>query len=198
MKLQNSFSPAIAHVDLKAISRSEDSIFVVNSDLQLVGYNQAWVRFACENGLPDIEHRYGYGFYLPDSIPEALQDHYREAWIGALREQRVYESSYECSSPDQYRKFHQTAYPIHGSKGLIITNHCVVETTSGVEGQHFDSQHLSPHGFVVQCCNCRKVQDFSGTQKWDWIPALVDQPYPDTSHSICPHCLDHYYPDIDD
>lgn len=196
MKIDPVFLPHLQHLDLEQIENSRDSVFLLDRRLKFVGYNDSYVEFAKRNGEPEIEAKYGLGVSLLGAIDEDLRDYYKQNYEHSLAENQVFEQDYECSSSDTYRLFHQTAYPILNRAGLIITNHCVVEKETAAGKLDIDSRHFSTNHFITQCSNCRKIKDHSETNKWDWIPSLLDKPHPDTSHAICPHCLDHYYPDI--
>ena len=47
---------------------------------------------------------------------------------------------------------------------------------------------------IVQCCHCRRTRRSDGSDVWDWVPAWVASPPPETSHGICPLCLEYFYP----
>ena len=55
-------------------------------------------------------------------------------------------------------------------------------------------EYLDASGLVIQCAHCRKVRNQQRPGGWDWVPVLVAQTYPMTSHGLCPACLDFYFP----
>jgi hypothetical protein len=196
MELAPAFRKHIEYLDTYTLSNSSDSIYIVNTDFHIVGYNQAYLQFATENGLSEIGSLFGIGARVLDVVPEVLNEHYEKLWSSALNSNTVYTYDYECSSPDKYRKYHQTAYPIRNSVGLIFTNHCMIEKRREDQEHTFDKHFLNADNYVEQCSNCRKVKDQSADYKWDWVPGLVANPYTNTNHTLCDYCLESYYPDI--
>ena len=197
MTIDSIFAQKACYLDVDAIDRSTDSVYLLDDSLNIVGYNDYYLSFASKNGTPDIEERYGLGKSILSAILGNLKTYYQQAYVNALKENSVFSQNYECSSCDQFRVFHQTAYPLYGKAGLVVTNHCVVEKDLKGRPVCFGKEHYNLHGFVVQCSNCRKIQNHSKVNKWDWIPDAVEHNFPNTSHSMCLHCLDHYYPDIE-
>ncbi|OMH29456.1 hypothetical protein [Motiliproteus sp. MSK22-1] len=197
MIIEPDFATRISHLDIDGIDCSTDSIYLLDEFLNIAGYNQYYLQFATENGAKHIEERYGLGKSVLSAISGDLKIYYRNSYTNALRNNSVFVQDYQCSSCDKFRLFHQTAYPIHGRVGLVLTNHCVIERDVKDSSVRLGQEHYNLHGFVVQCSNCRKIQNHSKLNKWDWIPEALEQQLPNTSHSLCLHCLDHYYPDLD-
>ena len=186
----------IGHIDIDFLSSSKDVICIVDKELKLMGYNKAWVDFAKSN---DGETALT-GFPLQTSISKAgdgpVGNYVLQGYDRALRDHKPFEHQYECSSPEKFRVFHQTAYPISGAKGLVITHHLVVEKDHEESEESFASRFQNSHEILIQCANCRKVRDPQDEKTWLWVPALVKNQLPNVSHGICNPCVDHYYGDL--
>lgn len=193
MKIDPSFKRHIDHIIVN-IERSNDSIFILDGDLNIVGYNDRYLNFAKTNGEPDIEKKFGIGSCLLNAIPDTLQGYYRNSYMKSLVQNLVFEFDYHCSSPKEYRLFHQTAYPIPGRAGLVVTNHCIVAKEMNFKSLAFNEHYISSDGVVFQCTNCRKLKNHTGENQWDWVPEALVNMHPDTSPTFCNFCLEHYYP----
>jgi hypothetical protein len=168
-------------------------------DLTHAYFNPAWSRFAEANrGEPDVSQKWGLGCHILDAIGEPLRSYYDQAWKKCLQEKKPWEHRYECSSADVYRLLHMTCYPLANGNGLLVVNATVVEHPQ-------DSQERPPHradaaayldanGVIHQCMHCRKVQCHDAQDRWDWIPGWVERSPMFASHTLCPICLDYYYP----
>ena len=49
MIIDPDFKKQIFHLDIEYMSDSQDTICIVDNDLRLVGYNDAWINFANDN-----------------------------------------------------------------------------------------------------------------------------------------------------
>jgi hypothetical protein len=192
------FKRHIDYLDIESIKKSHDVIYIVDEKMILRAYNHAWIKFAKDNHGAMILAYYSTGSNIADAFTGPIKDYLIGAYKKALQENKPFEHDYECPSAAEYRLFHQTAYPIVESRGLVISNH-LVKTCSPTETAHeFKERFVNEHGIVVQCSNCRKIRDSKNDDGWLWVPEFIEKPYPKTSHGICPRCLDHYYPEIDD
>ena len=94
-----------------------------------------------------------------------------------------------------------TLYPLGNSDGLLVANALIIETEHGDrKGKNYPanrSEYLDDNEIIRQCSHCRKVQHRE-LNRWDWVPEWVTKAPSETSHTICPVCLDHYYPDTPD
>ena len=180
------------------MKQSSDVIYIVDAKMVLRAYNHAWINFAKNNDGRIILAKYSIGSRIVDSTSGPLRSFIISAYKKALYENKPFEHNFECSSANQYRLFRQTAYPLIDSKGLVISNHIVEECPHPEQAQAFRQQFINGQGFVTQCANCRRIRDPKNYHSWLWVPSLVENPFPNTSHGICPQCYDHYYPEIDD
>ncbi|MEO8225051.1 MAG: hypothetical protein ABI661_09595, partial [Gammaproteobacteria bacterium] len=193
---------------LKGFSRADleshaGAVYGLWPDCSLAYVNPAWLHFARSNGgEPAISTRWNLGSCVLDAIPEVLKAFYadllRAPLSGSAPPARPRTHEYECSSPDLYRRFAMTVYPLEAAEGLLVVNSLRIETphaaadpasaTEGMEG-YFDTD-----GVVRQCAHCRRIRAVDGDNQWDWIPAWVEKSHAATSHTLCNFCLDHYYP----
>ena len=197
MHIDPTFEKQISHIDLVAMSESQDVIYIVDSSIHLRAFNDAWSSFARNNNGETILFRYPLGATIVDVGDCPVKNYILNGYKKALEENVPFVHNYECSSPQIYRVFHQTAYPIFDSIGLIITNHLIITKPHNEEGVAFTSRFENEHNVITQCANCRKIRDPQNEKTWFWVPELVEIQLPNTSHSICEPCLDHYYPDIE-
>ena len=197
MKVSEDFKKNLAaHIDLDLINASVDIIFLLDPALTICGFNNYYLEFAKENGQPDIESKFGLGHPVLEAISPELRSYYEESWQNALHKNQVFTQEFECSSSKQIRRYYQTAYPIQGGTGLVVTNHCKLTLANNKGEVEIMPEHRNSYGFVEQCSNCRKIKNHDFQERWDWIPKWVDQPPLNTSHGICEYCLDHYYPEF--
>jgi hypothetical protein len=195
MYLDPDFAPSLADLSLEALEESQDVVYVLDREYRLRGYNSAWVQFARVNDGSDVIDRFPLGCDVMAVIDESLQPFYRRGYGLALECRDRFDCEYECSSPDVFRLYVQSAYPLGDGSGLLITNHCRLEEPFPPDaGVCFGPRHVDDNGNIIQCCHCRKIRDHSATEKWDWIPELIRQPRKEISHSLCLHCLHFYYP----
>lgn len=197
MHIDPDFLTQVAYLDLDSLETSPDTIYIVDSDLRLRAYNYAWIAFAQNNDGQALLTRYHWGDAIDAAFPQDVKQYYQEAYRRALLNKAPFQHIYECSSPDQYRRFQQTAYPLAGAEGLVIAHHLIEERGHGEPAEVFDAKYLNSDGQIIQCCHCRKVRDPADARRWIWVPALVKQTMANISHTLCPRCLDFYYPDLD-
>jgi hypothetical protein len=196
MLLDPDFSQHLAHLDLRAIETSADATYAVDDGLVIRAVNPAFVDFGLRNGFPDVRERSGPGSQLLAAIDDPARAHLREKLRSVLANGEPWHHTYLCSSPEVFRRFRQSVYPLPERRGLLVSNHLVAEAPSPDRAIDLNAYHVSPRGVIVQCCHCRKVRNWSRVEGWDWVPSLVAQVDPRVSHSYCEHCLHHYYPDF--
>jgi hypothetical protein len=196
MTIEPTFEREVGYLDLAALARSPDVVCIVDRDLRLMGFNDAWAAFARDNNGASILERYPLGSSISVG-EEPLRSYIASKYRHAIENNTIFEQQYECSRPSAFRIFHQTAYPLNGGTGLVITHHLSVEKPHEQNAEVFSTRFVDENGIVTQCQNCRKVRDAQDTHTWYWVPALLEQPLPNVSHGICVPCMDYYYPDID-
>lgn len=173
---------------------AKDIIYIINSGLQICGYNSAWQDFAQENNGKALLEKEVLNTKLTDHVSGPLKPYYERLYQEILSNKKATSFDYECSSDKNYRVFRQFIYPAFGGKGLILTNHLKIEKTHELNPQHAMSGTVfGSDGSIVQCTNCRKVRDFNDETKWYWMPDIIKTPVQNTSYSICSPCMRYYY-----
>jgi hypothetical protein len=180
----------------RVIAASHDSIYVLDRLLTIRAYNSGYARFGRLNGCRRVGEDFGLGCKLISVLPPVAADMYVPAYLRAMETGTRCDHDYECSSPQVFRRYHQTAYPLAGGKGLIVANHPVYETPHTWRAHGTSPRHFDADGWITQCACCRKVRDRAQPEKWDWVPALVEVPHPRTTHGYCLNCLNFHYGDL--
>ena len=197
MIIASDFKDFLSYLDLDSFKNSLDIICIVDDNMRLKAYNNAWINFAKNNSGAKILADFPLGSSLVEAGEEPIKSYLAEAYTRALQKNEPFGQNYECSSATQYRLFRQTAYPLVGSRGLVISHHLVEEKPHEEKVTEFSKRFYNEHGIITQCQNCRKIRDPEDDRTWYWVPSLVASPLSNISHGICTPCLDHYYPDID-
>lgn len=184
--------------DLATLEEHSSSIFSLLPNLAICYLNPGWFSFASANGgEPGISARYPIGTLLGDAITGPLRDYYTEAYIRVFDSGNVWQHDYECSSPDTFRIFHQTAYPLDNKKAVIVINSLSVlmphDKAERKPMQALEEKYRNKNGFITQCSHCRRTQRVDGVDQWDWVPAWVAESPNNISHGLCKPCFDYYY-----
>ena len=193
LRVDSAFASRLPEAQARIIADSEDSIFVLDEELAIRACNAAYLRFGETNGCTGIESRFGLGCRLTQVLPHAVCDIYLPIYLKALESGARVDHDYECSSPQVFRRYHQTVYPLRERRGLIVSNHLVYEVPHSWKASAKKPGHFDADGWLSQCACCRKVKDRSRPENWDWVPAFVESPHPRTTHTYCLTCLDFYY-----
>lgn len=188
------FPPELDRFDQRALEQSGDVHCFVDRSLSIRWVNPAWLQFAAANGgEPAISRSWSVGARLLDAIQGPLRDWYGERIARCAAEQQVWQHDYECSSPDELRLFHLTAYPVP-SGGVLFVHSLVRSAPRAGAAPPLPAAYRDVAGNVTQCGHCRRFRRPTGPERWDWIPEWVARVPPETSHGLCPTCLDHFYP----
>ena len=106
----------------------------------------------------------------------------------------------ECNGPDLARLLSMTVSPVmagHEPVGLTVIQKLVrelpvAEVYPVVEGAAAD--YRDPAGTLAQCSCCRRTRRPAAPEEWDFVPALVAAPPPDTDFGYCPLCRELHGP----
>lgn len=197
------FDRVLRGFSLGEIEQHAGTAFGLRPDFRLGYVNPAWFEFSRTNqGEPRLSAEWTLGRSVFDAIPQVLHDFYRTLFVEAMANPkpgpRPPAHCYECSSPTLFRRFALTTYRLGNGEGLLVVNSLLVEQPHdpAVRQPAIADRptYLHADGFVRQCSHCRRVEHGSEPNRWDWIPAWVDRSPPETSHTLCSFCLDHYYP----
>jgi hypothetical protein len=100
----------------------ESSIVGVDGELRIGFLNAGWYRFAAQNeGEPFISERWGLGRNLWDAIPTPLHEFFKNLFATAFALNQPDQlhpllHDYECSSPEHYRRFTLSLYPLRAAR----------------------------------------------------------------------------------
>jgi hypothetical protein len=185
--------------DFEVLEQDVHSIFALSTDLTFLYFNPGWFRFARENGGEAMSAAsFGMGESFAAVLPEVVRGFYLDAYRSVLATGEVWNHDYECSSPDRFRLYHQTVYPLHDRQGLLVINslrheHLPISDLRRPHGPDREAYTSPQTGLVTQCCNCRRVQRQGAPDHWDWVPAWVfDMPAFITS-GLCAICHQYYW-----
>lgn len=197
-RFEPNFPDLLIGLDLETLEKSRACVFAVDKNLCLSYFNPAWYVFASENrGQPVISGNFPLGTPVLDAISGDLKEFYRKNLQQVFDKGEVWHHEYECSSPDSFRVFAQSVYPLKNSEGLVFVNQLRIERPISDEGRRIgkpDVQtYLQDSGYINQCSNCRCVQRVDENEVWDWVTDWVESSPHETSHTICPVCFDYYW-----
>ena len=181
---------------LPNLHTSADTIYALRSDLRLVYVNQGWQQFASQNGADDaFASRWPLGTSIQEAIPEILRPFFQDHFAKCLATGCPWQHRYECSSPDMFREFLMTAYPLGEQQGFLVVHSLIHQSAHqrikhvAEEGRYCDENHL-----ITQCVHCRRIRRPDAKLTWDWVPEWVASWPSNTSHGFCDSCYGFYYP----
>lgn len=167
--------------------------------------NEAWDRFARENGgapgalgsavvgTPWIEHVLGDDVraHHVALLERALAG---QGWSGVVH-------LGECNSPTEARlmasRFERVLSGPGGEPVGIAAVHTMLAARPLAEAHRLveldGSAYRHPHGMLVQCACCRRVQSPADPARWDLIPHLLESPGERVTHGLCELCVRLYY-----
>jgi hypothetical protein len=173
--------------------QTEAVVYRVSASDQFQLVNDAWRRFARENGAPDLADSV-IGRSLWDYI---AGDEVRHVYASLLnrvrREQRGVNFPFRCDSAAVHREMRLFVEPLSGE---------AIEFRAVFDRQFLQPRRLRPlqstdysdtHGFLIMCAWCKAIMINAG-----WTPLetaleelrLLDRDaLPSISHGICRDCL---------
>lgn len=177
----------------EALERCPDPCFVLNAALDIHYCNPAWNSFALSNaGGPGVLQDRVISRNLLDFIPADLKQYYAHLFATARALGRPVSHDYECSSTTLYRLYRMQIYPLES--GYTVVNSLRVEhphDRTPVEPD--DAVYRNSAGLIRMCANCRRTNRADDAAVWDWVPAYVERMRENTTHGVCPLCLEFYY-----
>ncbi len=191
------FVELLVGFDLTALEAETSVVFGLSADFAIAYVNPAWDRFAEANGGTGALRGAGLlGKPLGDALSNSVRTFFCEHYRLALREGRPWEHLFECSSPEQYREFLLTAFPLVDQKGLLVVSSLRVEVPHDrTKCAPIAALYRDERQVFHQCAHCRRMRRNDAAQSWDWVPAWVASPPPHTSHGLCSACTGFYYAD---
>lgn len=198
------FTPALSRFDLGELDEQRATIYGLRRDYTIGYANRTWFRFAAANlAPPELSNPDQFdGPAVTDWFYGPLRDYYREKFDEIVADGNPHRQDYHCSSPDEFRIFHMEILPLSAETSERIDGFLLVNSVRFVDDpeHHFDvieqvdpSNYVTEEGLIVACSNCRRFRHCTIENRWDWIPAYLEEPPARVSHGICPVCLDYYY-----
>lgn len=184
----------LSRFDAMTLERDPAVIYVLDPEGNFLYCNEAWDRFALENGGLGLNRLSMQSESVYGVLPEVLIEFYREHYREVMATGEPWEFSFECTSPDRYRQMHMRTLALDGRRGLLIASAIVVdrqhERGEGVPlpqpGQRIPGIHM--------CASCRRIRCPESTcQEWVWSRSAVQGAPAGVSHDLCPLCSEHYY-----
>lgn len=182
-------------IPVQALEECSHACFALTESLRFCYCNQAWDRFALENGAgPDVLAARVLHKPFLQFVPKDLVAHFRNLFRKARQSGRRQSQDYECSSPQLFRVFRMEIYPLSPGSGFVIINSLrVVQSHSRAALDPDDANYRDKNGLIYMCANCRRTRRADNLAAWDWVPAYVQHPSRDMSHGLCHFCRDYYY-----
>lgn len=178
---------------LRILKTSEQVSYVLDSSLNLAYCNKAWDKFARENSAPQLAGGAAIGQNLLSVTDESLKPFYSNVFQSVTRENKVWESKYECSSPELFRKFLMRVHPITPSGWFLITNSILVEREHAPsEDRSID--YVDPNGQISLCVHCRCSKRAAPPERWDFVPSNLNPKIANIKQDLCPICREYFYP----
>lgn len=191
------FKQLLTGFDLLDLENHDGTVFGLWDDYTIAYFNKEWKSFAENNeGEPAISEKWGIGAQFFDSVPDVMKSFYMELFRKCRTQQRSVKHTYECSSPDVYRKFQQIIYPLN-TEGYLIVNSLLIKEPHKTDLVTYASSHpAASQDIIHQCANCRKVRHQMLHNRWDFIPQWINEAPAIVSHTLCPAC-EGFYKHID-
>ena len=198
MRYHPDFPEKLKGVDFQTLEADPSTIFALSKKLELSYLNPAWFSFAKANhGEPIMSKRYPLGTNISIAMSEPFKDFYFNIYRDILKTGTVWEHDYECSTPETYRVFHETAYPLHDREGIRVVSSLLLEKehadTERASMPPVEQNYRQPNGLITQCSYCRRFQRSVAPVIWDWVPDWIRLPPHKISHSLCRICFDYYF-----
>jgi hypothetical protein len=178
-----------------AVESSPHACFCLTESLAFCYCNPAWDSFARENGgtanvlAASVLHK-----PFLELVPEALRANFEELFHRVRALGRLQSQDYECSSAKVFRLYRMQVYPLKPGSGFVVINSLrIVHPHTREVCEPDDASYRCTHGLIHMCANCRRTRRNGDPEIWDWVPAYVEHPRADVTHTICPFCREYYY-----
>lgn len=180
-----------------ALDGREDVACVLDADLRFVHCNPAWDHFALANQGERARSEYVLGTSLLDVVAGPLRRFFQHAFEAVASSGNPFEFDYECSSADCFRLFRMHIMPLKPGGGFLVVHSLRVEEPHHRAAESPDSErYCTSEGLIVMCAHCRRTRRVQEPDKWDWVPAHLNDRSLQVSHGLCGICRAYLYPDI--
>ena len=184
----------LAPFALATIEAEPSTVYALTSDLRISYVNPAWTEFARSNRAQWTGDEWGPGRPVLDAVPQDLRPFYDSLFARALETREVVTHEYDCSSPDQERRFQMRVHPCDGG-GLLVVHSLLRAAPQQVPTtDEADALYRSAEGLITQCSHCHRVRRMEEPATWDWVPRFLERTLMGTSHGLCRVCAEYYYP----
>ena len=175
-----------------------NTVIWLGQDYRILGVNEAFRRFARENGGEGVVASWGPGRSLLECLPEALRTFYRGLYDAAFCG-RPAEHEYVCHSPDQFRRFVMRLVP--RPDGTVVSEHALLvevphPTLVDLSREGVLREYRQPTGLISKCCSCQKLRHPGVQGRWDQVRIAFTEGLLEVSHGICPVCAEQLYPEL--
>ena len=178
-----------------ALEAERASACLLGLDLSVQYVNEAWRRFARENGAPELGGSWRSAGPITRFFDRPMRELFEARLARVLTRNQAWSYLYECSSPDVYRKFNMRVASTALRDGLIVVHSRVVDVAPDTVDEALGDLvriYTDERSLLVQCSGCSRVHHPSESS-WDWAPGLVTAERENVSHGICPTCDFQYY-----
>jgi len=178
---------------LRLLKTSEQVSYILDSSLKLTYCNKAWDKFARQNSAPHLAGGTAIGQNLLSVTHKSLRPFYSNAFRSVTRENKVWESEYECSSPLLFRKFLMRVHPITPNGWFLVTNSILVEL-GHAPSENRSVDYADPDGQISLCVHCRCSKRIAPPERWDFVPSNLKPNMTNIKQDLCPLCREYFYP----
>ena len=175
--------------------RDESVVYALDADFRILYSNSAWDRFASVNKGETARSIDVQGRSVLEAMGEPLKSFYERAFRTVRETGRPWEHSYECSSPELFRRFRMRVRFLPENDILLVISSLEIEIPHGPERQSrgFDPVcYQNRDGFICMCSSCRRTRQVKAPDLWDWVPDLIEKMPGNITHGLCPVCLDYF------
>lgn len=176
-------------------------VYAVDRSLRCTWHNRGWDDFARANGAgEDFERHWGVGCNVLDAVAGPIRAFYDYTFGVIMERGRPWERAIECSSAEVFRAVRLRMLPLPDGSGIVIVGDTMLERphdpVARPASAAVDARYRGADGIIVQCGHCVRVRRVSDVERWDWVPGFVERIPDNVSHSLCPVCLEYFFPDM--
>jgi hypothetical protein len=180
-------------IPVHVLESCPDPCFVLTENLDIKYCNQGWNNFAVLNGgssqvlAAEVVSR-----NLLNYIPEDLKNFHAGLFALARKTCKPVTHDYECSSATMFRLYRMHIFPL--DQGFAVINSLRLEHPHDrTPLEPNDSLYQTEKGMIRMCSNCRRANRAGDPAAWEWVPDYVQRMRPNTTHGVCPACMEYYY-----
>jgi hypothetical protein len=195
------FCPAVQNefdeIPIPVLNSEAAVCYLLDAKLRLKYCNEAWERFAAQNGAPGLFSRRLLGTCILDCISGKIADYYRSLYLRALSSGTIQQQRFHCSSPSLERLMVMRVCPLRATRSLLTVCSTRVERPHlQPPSEALESLYRNVQGLIVMCSNCRRTRRAGALTVWDWVPDFVERLPTRVSHGLCGLCLQYYRWDL--